>query len=216
MAAASGIPVPTVHASGVWNGRPYMLLEWCYGQPMLNEILARPWALWSTCAAADRMQAKLHRVEAPPEVAGFRDWIAWGHSDEALAATLRAVATKGNALLHGDFHPLNVLVSGSRVTAVIDWTNACAGDPRADVARTVSTLLLAPVFGGWRRVLVAPLRRLKATAWLRGYVAEAGEPLRGMAPFYAWAGKVMLEEFAARGADLRPTERWVRKWRRLV
>src|SRR5438132_39917 len=42
----------------------------------------------------------------------------------------------GAALLHLDYHLLNVMTDRSRVTGVLDWTNARAGDPRADLART--------------------------------------------------------------------------------
>lgn len=36
--------------------------------------------------------------------------------------------------LHGDFHPLNVLVRGGRLSAVIDFGDICAGDPATDFA----------------------------------------------------------------------------------
>ncbi len=36
--------------------------------------------------------------------------------------------------LHGDLHPLNLLVHGGRLSAVIDWIDVCAGDPASDLA----------------------------------------------------------------------------------
>jgi aminoglycoside phosphotransferase (APT) family kinase protein len=36
--------------------------------------------------------------------------------------------------LHGDLHPLNVLVDDRRVSAVIDFGDVCAGDPATDLA----------------------------------------------------------------------------------
>jgi aminoglycoside phosphotransferase (APT) family kinase protein len=36
--------------------------------------------------------------------------------------------------LHGDLHPLNLLVHGGRLSAVIDWGDITAGDPAADLA----------------------------------------------------------------------------------
>ncbi|HEY3368229.1 MAG TPA: phosphotransferase [Symbiobacteriaceae bacterium] len=221
-AATAGIPVPLLHTAGEWNGRPYMLLSWCEGRPMAREMLRQPWHLWSMAVCAGRMQARLHRVVAPPEIKQRRNWMDWGKCDPGLLATLRALAVNNEALLHGDFHPLNVLMSGTTVTAVIDWTTACAGDPRADVARTLTILLLAPVYRGWERVLFSPIRRLLAAGWLRGYTAESG-PLADMAPFYVWAGIVLRTDFAAKigrpgltlaEADLRPIDRWVEAWRR--
>ena len=41
-----------------------------------------------------------------------------------------------NSLLHMDYHPLNVMVNGLRVTGVIDWVNADVGDRHLDAAMT--------------------------------------------------------------------------------
>ncbi|MBN2500528.1 MAG: phosphotransferase [Anaerolineales bacterium] len=41
----------------------------------------------------------------------------------------------GEALLHGDFHPGNIILSGGDAL-VIDWIDASKGPPLADVART--------------------------------------------------------------------------------
>lgn len=40
------------------------------------------------------------------------------------------------AICQGDFHPLNILVAGDRVTAVLDWPNFLLADPVLDVATT--------------------------------------------------------------------------------
>ena len=41
----------------------------------------------------------------------------------------------GDAVLHFDLHPLNVLMS-PQGPVIIDWTNACRGPAAADVAQT--------------------------------------------------------------------------------
>jgi aminoglycoside phosphotransferase (APT) family kinase protein len=38
-------------------------------------------------------------------------------------------------VVHGDFHHRNILVGGDRVTAVVDWEGARAGDARLDIAK---------------------------------------------------------------------------------
>jgi aminoglycoside phosphotransferase (APT) family kinase protein len=48
---------------------------------------------------------------------------------------------KGDRLCHGDFHPVNVLGQISR-PLVIDWPDACRGDPCADVCRSYLLLKL--------------------------------------------------------------------------
>jgi aminoglycoside phosphotransferase (APT) family kinase protein len=51
--------------------------------------------------------------------------------------------------LHGDLHPANVLVSGGRVAAVIDWGDITAGDPATDLS-IAWMLLPAPVRSAFR------------------------------------------------------------------
>jgi aminoglycoside phosphotransferase (APT) family kinase protein len=45
-----------------------------------------------------------------------------------------------SSLLHMDYHPLNVMVEGVRVTGVIDWVNADVGDRHLDAAMTAVIL----------------------------------------------------------------------------
>jgi len=47
----------------------------------------------------------------------------------------------GNKVLHGDFHMDNVFVDGDEAV-VIDWVDACRGEPAADIARAM--WLLSP------------------------------------------------------------------------
>jgi aminoglycoside phosphotransferase (APT) family kinase protein len=47
----------------------------------------------------------------------------------------------GDRLCHGDFHPVNVLGQNS-LPMVIDWPDACCGDPAADVSRSYLLLKL--------------------------------------------------------------------------
>jgi aminoglycoside phosphotransferase (APT) family kinase protein len=45
-----------------------------------------------------------------------------------------------SSVLHMDYHPQNVLVSGARVTGVIDWVSADVGDRHLDAATTAVIL----------------------------------------------------------------------------
>src|SRR5258708_33303103 len=92
------------------------------------------------------MQAAIHVVPAPdllrqqPEA-----WIAWKcEAEQTLQDRLHHLRLDGVALLHLDYHPRNVLTDGKQITGIVDWTNAHAGDPRADAARTVSILRVDP------------------------------------------------------------------------
>jgi len=41
---------------------------------------------------------------------------------------------------HGDFHPFNILVDHGEISAVLDWSGFCIGEPELDVANTKSKL----------------------------------------------------------------------------
>jgi aminoglycoside phosphotransferase (APT) family kinase protein len=45
-----------------------------------------------------------------------------------------------NSVLHMDYHPLNVLVQGVRISGIIDWVSAESGDRHLDVATTAAIL----------------------------------------------------------------------------
>jgi aminoglycoside phosphotransferase (APT) family kinase protein len=209
-AAAAGIPVPTVHQSTLYEERPVMLLGWCPGRTLLAELAEQPWRVWELGRLLGRAHARLNRVAAPAALP--ERWRAWA-GDPVLAAAL----PPGDRLLHLDFHPLNVMTDGSTVTAVIDWTNTSAGDPRADAARALAILLLSPTDPSTPRAF-AVLRRILVAAYWSGYGR-----LDGMAPFHVWAARSMLRDVAPRVADpkhwmtdaqLTPVRRWRDYWAR--
>lgn len=221
VAASGGIPVPHVQSETVWQGRPALLLSWCAGRPLLEELRARPWRAWLLGVAFGQLQARIHRLVAPDGWDGDA-WIGWAGPDEApLQMRLREVAavTPRRVLLHLDYHPLNVLTDGHRITAVLDWANARSGDPRADLARTLTILRLAPFNSGGVWLWVE--RRLLEWGWRRGYQRIAGWP-RGMVLFYAWAGAVMVRDLAPKLGrpgipllphHLDPVRAWTARWK---
>ena len=223
-AAGAGIPVPHVHAVGSRQDRPALLLSWCAGRPLLDELRVGDGRAWALGVQFGRMLATIHAAPVP---VALRDhptpWPAWAGPDEALQTRLRAITPRPEALLHLDYHPLNVLVEGGRVTAVLDWANARLGDPRADLARTTSILRLAPLDPAVPPPVARTARRVFEAGWRRGYRAVAG-PIGDLAPFYAWAGAVMARDLAPRlgrpdlpwltPAYLERVHRWSAYWRR--
>lgn len=223
-ARAGGIPVPAIHARGVWRGRPALLLSWCAGTHLIAAIQRRPWRVWRLGAAFGRAQSRIHRLPTPPELhSGGESWLDWvGPEAVELKARLRAVDPLPDRLLHLDYHPLNVMSDGRRVTAVLDWANARAGDPRADWARTLGILRLAPPPPEVPLPLVLSLRRVLEAAWRHGYGPVPGDP-EAMPLFHAWVGTVMLRDLAPRlgreGIWLKPEDlerirRWTEHWQR--
>jgi aminoglycoside phosphotransferase (APT) family kinase protein len=209
----TGLPVPKVSASGSWRGHPALLMDWAPGRTLFAELKRRPWRARRLGEAFGAMQAHLHHVEAPDVLADRPDdWIAWlGPDQPALAERLRASRYPAGALLHLDYHPLNVMTGGERITAILDWRNAAAGPPRADAARTHAILCVdAPAIVA---PPVRPLLSLFASGWRAGYLQHGGS-LDEMAPFYTWAGAVMLRDLAAKRspADLARMRRWTNGW----
>src|SRR5207302_3637480 len=123
-AAQAGIPVPTIQAEGICAGRPALLLSWCAGLPLLDAVRARPWRIWYLGRMMGRMHARIHAVQVP-ESAALRAWAPRAEeADAALLSRLRAIiAESGSVLLHLDYHPLNIMTDGTRVTGVLDWAN---------------------------------------------------------------------------------------------
>jgi aminoglycoside phosphotransferase (APT) family kinase protein len=64
-----------------------------------------------------------------------------GRIRQTLEAVWPLPAQAQPALLHGDFWPGNLLWQGGKLAAVIDWEDAEAGNPLADVASTRLDLL---------------------------------------------------------------------------
>jgi aminoglycoside phosphotransferase (APT) family kinase protein len=197
-AVRHGLPVPAVEAEGEWRGRPVLLIAWVDGRPLMQEAPAHPWRAWALGTAFGRMQARIHAVPAPDILResprGWTDWA--GPIEGALREQLQALALRDDALIHLDYHPMNVLVSGRQIAGVLDWTNAAAGDPRVDVARTYVILRCAPTRPDAPLWLTAG-RSLLTSAWRRGYESVAG-PLGDLTPFYAWIGAATIRDLEAK------------------
>jgi aminoglycoside phosphotransferase (APT) family kinase protein len=108
----AGYPVPEVHdASGA-----DLVMQRLDGHDMLADLQRRPWLVRRHAATLARLHDKLHEIAAPPS---------W-----------RAVPIgSGDRCLHLDLHPGNVMLTAAG-PVVIDWSNAAAGPPAADVALT--------------------------------------------------------------------------------
>jgi aminoglycoside phosphotransferase (APT) family kinase protein len=215
-ARAAGLPVPEVHAAGVWQDHPALLLTWLAGRTIADELRARPWRVWRLGIAFGRMQAAIHAVPAPGLLRQQPDaWIAWKcEGEQTLQDRLRHLPAEEAALLHLDYHPRNVLTDGTHITGIVDWTNAHAGDPRADAARTVSILRVDPLA---RKPLLQWLGlRIFELAWRIGYHRARGR-LKEMALFYTWAGTVLQHDLAPRYQHrpqaLTPARRWTNTWK---
>jgi penicillin G amidase len=173
---ATGLRVPAVGDVVRVAERPGIVYERVDGVSLLRIWLAHPWR-W---AAVGRQLAELHAAMHHHPGSGLPNQRQRLHRRIAEAAPLSAalrrqalavLATLPDAALlcHGDFHPDNVLVTATD-PVIIDWLDATAGQPLADVARTVVLLRFGsyyqPSHTRWlARLLLARLEQ----AYLRRY-----------------------------------------------
>ncbi|MFF9571079.1 phosphotransferase [Streptomyces sp. NPDC014685] len=135
--AARGYPVPQVYGFTDTD----LVLERLTGPTMLDELARRPWRVGSLGRALGRLHDRLHALPAP-------QWL-----------PRRFATADDDRVLHLDLHPGNVLLT-RRGPVVIDWRNAGAGDPAADLAMTLVTVGGAEVSG--------PAARLGRSLFVRG------------------------------------------------
>jgi aminoglycoside phosphotransferase (APT) family kinase protein len=199
-ARTGGVPAPRVLAEEFLDGRAVMLMTWCPGRPVAAELQRRPWRAYPLGVLFGRCQARLNALPAPGALRGpERSWLAWLPPEEgALRAGLARLPHREDRLLHLDYHPLNVLTDGRRITGIVDWTNARSGDPRADIARTLTILRLDIEPAGVPRPVIRAVVRAFELGWRRGYAQVAGREGEGMAPYNAWAGAVMERDLLPR------------------
>ena len=97
----------------------------------------------------------------------------------------------GNAVLHMDFHPENILAVPGEYT-VIDWMTAARGHPAADVAATVFLLRDAELFPGIspaKKAFYELVRRFILSRYLKTYLA--GSKI-SMDDIHAWRLPVLM------------------------
>jgi Ser/Thr protein kinase RdoA (MazF antagonist) len=192
VARAAGVPVPELVAAGTWRERPVLLLSWCDGRTLHDAVRARPWSAYRLGLLCGRGQARLNQTQPPPSLASSRWLTRFGPLDPELDARLELVEASQSGLLHLDFHPGNVLVAGRELSGLLDWTNACAGDPRADLARTWSLLVSRPSGGGPKARAADLVLGLLAAGWQRGYEQVAGRQ-QDLLLFRIWALTVLAQ-----------------------
>lgn len=167
-AHAVGAPVPRLLGIEQIDGRPASLWERIEGISMWERVIDEP----ALSAEVGRMLADVQRalfeLVPPVTLPRQRDRLvskirtAATTVDPTLIRALELVpASQGPPrLCHGDLHPSNVILS-DHGPVIVDWFDASRGDPVADVARTLLTLLgdgsMAPLHlpGSDRRTLGA-------------------------------------------------------------
>lgn len=141
-ALATGVPMPAVGELLQLNGRLGLVYERVDGPPLNEMMQRRPWRLGEAARILAGLHAQMHRLPGsglPRQRERLRAKI---HSAQPLPEDLKRsllglleTLPDGDRLCHGDFHPLNVLIT-ARGPVIIDWIDAASGHPLGDVART--------------------------------------------------------------------------------
>lgn len=195
--AAAGLPVPRVLEvlePGAPFDRPAQVMERAPGIMLMDVLLSSPWRFRTLMGDLAGLHAQVHRADPDGFPSGddlldrrlaLTRETAERLDHEALRRALDDVAViaprlRGgpSAVCHGDFHPLNVLVSPGALQ-LIDWTDAGVGDRHGDVART---LLLFSV--AW----------LAATSRAERLVLRAVGPMLGRSYRRAYRHELDLDE----------------------
>ena len=129
-----------------------MVMERVTGMVMLDHLVRHPTALRQDALMLGDLHDQLHQIPAPEWLPDLGD---------------------GDALLHLDLHPANVMMT-ARGPVVIDWTNAGRGHPLTDVGLTY-VVLVCPDVPAPRpvRILVQPFRQIFAGWFGRRYRGAA-------------------------------------------
>jgi aminoglycoside phosphotransferase (APT) family kinase protein len=183
-----GYPVPSVHLLERTNapfGMPFVIMERIAGQmmgPLLSSACGEQqrallmyfcalfvqlhrldWRLFVDAGVRDatpgpydfveRALRRVHDALAQFSLGGFLPIVAW------LDERREAVPCRQPALVHGDFHPNNILLRDDGTAVVIDWAGLQVSDARFDLAWT---LLLVGTRGSvaWRDAIRQEYERL--------------------------------------------------------
>ena len=79
------------------------------------------------------------------------------------------IAAEPDVLIHGDFHPLNILAEQGRVTGIIDWSNVVIASAEMDVGSALANISTVPF--DVPRLLSVPLSGLVRLILRRYYRA---------------------------------------------
>ena len=162
-ARTKGYPVPAVEE--VSDDGTEIVMERIRGYDMVTAITKRPWTIRLQARRLADLHLELHELAGP-------EWLR------------SSPVGKGNRLLHLDLHPLNVILSPNG-PVVIDWANACRGDPAVDVALAWVLMAAGSVpTSSMVAAVLQPLRSVLLRSFLKPF--EIGEVTSRLRDVVAW------------------------------
>lgn len=177
-----GLPVPEYRGYTVQNGRRAIILEYIEGDSLMQALVSGQDSPEKIATHFAEIHFRMHNCK----VDGFEDskvryerllkLSEYNLGSDLTNRMLRLLERlpEGNSLCHNDFHPGNI-IHNSKGMFVIDWSDATAGDPFADVARTIQ---MFDYGGGVDTTKVSPERAermLAARGKIRSFVRKYEE-----------------------------------------
>ena len=149
-AHAGGLLAPEPVAcdeTGAACGLPLLLMSW-----MPGEVVLQPRDMDDWLRQQAFMLLRLHHL--PAQDFGW-SWFSWARPDpevpdwsevpQAWERAINIVAGPPPAapecFIYRDYHPVNLLWQGERISAVVDWVNACRGPAAVDLAHCRGNLV---------------------------------------------------------------------------
>jgi len=152
-ASAAGAPAPATRGTVDISGRPGVVFDKIEGEILLDEAVGQPFRLrsWGKKLGDIHAEVLSHTTrDLPPlkdVLAKKIDITDLPSAHKAAAIERLSILPDSNSVLHGDFHPGNVILADDG-PVLIDWIDATHGAPAADIARTLWLLSPATVSDG--------------------------------------------------------------------
>jgi uncharacterized protein (TIGR02172 family) len=178
-----GLPVPKVGQLVELEDRSGITYERVTGSSMLELITRHPFSAGKYSRYLAGLHYELHRCKAA-ELPKYKEAMEWNirHTEYLTENQRLAVLDileklpEGDALCHGDFHPGNIIKAADKFV-ILDWMTAVAGEPAADVARTLLLLADAAIpekTPALIKLFIKIVRRRMANIYLKQYLKLSG------------------------------------------
>ena len=200
--SATDLPTPKFLGEVTLDGRRGLVFERVDGRSMLSVLGSKPWLCVRLAHQFAELHARIHQqtVTGLPSLKEglertIREMESLTENVKTAALAHLADMPEGEALCHLDFHPDQVMLTVTG-PVVIDWMNARAGQPAADVAYTLIMLRIGnvPDTGWFNRQLTNLLRGIFSRAYLQHYLMT--NPSVTRASIDAWTPLAIIARIA--------------------